>query len=975
MDDLGRQYGRLYLSGRSDRINQLAHISLLDGKNNAYLGLYAGASRPLAGGNNTFVGSYSGANASSEAGVFVGLGSGRRATRIKETCFLGYKSGELAERVESSVCIGAFSGRKMTRANCNTLLGYQAGANLISGSRNVIIGTYAAANQFNAHDNVCIGYRSGYKNTIGANNCYIGTNSGFAAYNGVENTCIGVGSGEELYSGTKNVLCGFAAGSRIAAASNCIAIGTRAMQFFSEGDTNTCLGTQTGRYFSGNNNTILGGYSVGNGIGNFNSVIGSRSMNRRNGGRVDINRCVVVGENVVFDVPVQQKTLTYADATVSSLLTPDPNANVVSLGAVLYAVDTDPVGDVLLPNERMTKLTGVLATTGSGTYDISWSNEIDQVTSYSLLYTPYKVTVTTTGNIALYVDGSVVNSETFTPTDLLDFEIHQTSDPAALSVSYRTAVAGTYDSFSAPGDIVLPGTFTASAPDVLVSLNIATVEVTDAHGVPVGGQIYISGSVTEAFNGQWTIAGVPTPESFTIDITSEGLSDGSYPAGTEMKVYLTRPRPSSNVSVFEPPLSYTQFTATGNAMTVTGMAVTFNQRVDSEFVTNSILGPSSTDGHTYQGPAGSANAMNANIQYKQLEFANGGYSAARYTIGSRNTLLQTSGTFKLYPSANIDFGVEWLTSCKLSCKVHSNVFDIQAITLGNTSSTLAEISDVQVSTVNGNIVGNTIPLELDAILATDEQWVTVSLDESIASDTSQLQFTIRAMGGVEGWLQNQILPTVTEYVTVSLKDTISPDPNGASIQFYANAYTILRDISVYNERYRDTPVFANVIYLGSDHAIDEEIDRESVWITSLGASRVLRANISEFRIFPTVTHANAVSCNGVVVTETGPQFSMTVHGSYTIDQVPELIGGNALHVMGKAVFEESVEISNVLTANVDGFTISSANVTVTGAAVFQDAVELNGAVTGGNVIPISMIDGLQAVLDDFQARIEALEAA
>ena len=938
-DSLGRQYGRLYLSGRSDRVNQLAHVSLVDGKGNAYLGLYAGAQRPLAGGNNTYVGTYSGANASAEASVFLGLGSGRRATRIRETCFIGYKAGELSERVESTVCVGAFAGRKMTRANCNAVFGYQAAAELTSGSRNTIIGTFAAFQQFSASDNVVVGHRAGYKNRIGANNCYLGTNSGFAAYNGLENVCVGVRSGEELYAGQKNVLLGYASGSKIADASNCIAIGTRAMQFFSDGDTNTCLGTETARYFSGNNNTILGGYSVGNAIGSNNSVIGSNSMNRRNSGRVEINGCVVLGENVVFDVPVKRSTQTYADATIDSLGTPDPNARSVKLTntdvfdpqtyPVLYLVDTAPVGDPLLPDEYRTEIRGALSLVEFGTYAIGWGMQVDNLPAYDVVYKPYEVVYTlSSSTLTLTIDGApageVSNIDSASIDEVLDIAIIQTSDPPALTIQYRAGYSGPYSQFEANADVVLPGAYVElGEADALVdSSSIVTVELAAVHGLFPGAQIEIHQSSVAAMNATWTLLGVPSVTSFTIDAAGAVDPGGAIVLGAQTRVFISRARDipaaalafdigganvvtvtgshgllkgqsffladtetgvdgvytttssAGNVATFtvpgidtigsnahvriallEPTHSYVEFSATGVAKQVTDMRVTINQRADAEFVTNTIAGPSLTDGHQHVGPAGSLQLMNANIRNKQLEFSEDGLSFAKYSIGSLNTLLQARGSFKLDQTASIDFGFEWLASQKLSCVLANEELSL-VVSNGFTSSvlTLAEVSPANVSTTHGNISGNSLPMDLANVFATDEQWATLAISEEIAADVSQLAFSVHVHGGPAGWFDARLQPEVTEYISVNLEDIVSPDPSGATLRYYANAYTILKDVHIYNERFRDTPVFSNVIYLGSDHVIDQEADRQDVWITSLGDSRILRANTDEFRVFSNTLH-------------------------------------------------------------------------------------------------------------------------
>ena len=378
---------KLVLSGKLD--SGIDGLSLTGGKNNTYVGLGAGASASL-GGNNTFVGAYSGANATAESSVFLGVRSGRVAQLAKESVFIGYRSGERAERVDSSICIGPYSGQKMKRANNNTILGYQAGAELTSGSRNTIVGSFAAFQQFNGHDNVCIGHRAGYRNQIGANNCYVGTNSGFAAVSGFENVCLGVGSGQFLASGTKNVLCGFLAGNAISNASNCIAIGTRTMEFFTNGDTNTCLGAFTAQKFTGNNNTILGGYTASNASGDYNTVVGSRSMNRRNNWRVDLESSVVVGENVQFDIPITVQSLRYSNAVIET----DVNARFGT-----FEIDMSPTGDLILPYERyfstgssdepLTMYVGIAGEVNNGYYRVTWGHAVSDFTLKPTRYEIY----------------------------------------------------------------------------------------------------------------------------------------------------------------------------------------------------------------------------------------------------------------------------------------------------------------------------------------------------------------------------------------------------------------------------------------------------------------------------------------------------------------------------------------------------------------------------------------------------------
>ena len=1037
-DSLGRGYGQLYLSGRSDRIAQLGFISLLDGRQNAYIGLYAGSSRP--GGNNTFVGTYSGANASADASVFLGLASGRRATRVKESCFLGYKAGELAERVESSVCVGAYAGRKMTRANCNTLLGHQAGAELTSGSRNTIIGSYAAFQQFNANDNVCVGHRSGYKNQIGSNNVYVGSNAGFAAYAGVENVCLGVLSGEQLYAGEKNVLVGYAAGSRIADASNCIAIGTRAMQYFSSGDTNTCLGTQTARSFSGNNNTILGGYSVQNASGNNNSVIGSNSLNRRNAGPVEIDGCVVLGERVTFDVPVRTVAFTYADTIVGAELTPDPTANVIVLanatpgtGTFVIPLDTAPVGDPLLPDEFRFALGDVttpivLDCVSTGSYIFTWGIEIAGLPTYSITGpTRYALTFEISGGgsvtLTLRIDGEItgVLGPFVSASRYRGLSVSSTSGSGmGLSISYHDgALLETYDETTVivPGAFVFPLEF-----DALVdNASIVTIEVASAHLVPIGGRIHIRDSGNELLDRVWTVVDVPSADSLCIDADGVIPPGGALILSQSTLIYVTRARvytaectysladrivsvtgphglhkndplslsdtvdadgiyvvldtpsptiarfqlassgltlgasPTLTISTFEPSLTYLQVSGTGATKSLRDFVTRIARRSDAEFITGDIVGPYLGDGHAHVGPAGSTNLMNANIRIKQLEFADGGYSYARYTIGNRNTRLVASGSFKVSPLANahVDFGFDWLASCKLSCVLSSGDLDVR-VTKGLAvlvPETLAEISQNVVSTMNGNIQGNSIPLDLANVFLEDEAWVTVGIEETMQTDLAQLRVTIRADGGSAGWKVDLIPPNVTESLIVGLSDVAPPEITGATVRYFANTFMVLRDVNIYNERYRDAPKFENVVYIGSDQVIDNEIDRQDVLIASLGGSqRLLRANIDEFRMYSERAVANTLLLDGIVLVSnlTNP-YTATIHGSFPESELREPIGGQALHVLGNARFETGLDVTGALTA---------ASFSGNGAALTN--------------IPISGVSGLQDALDALQTNINTI---
>lgn len=439
-----------YFTGRGQNVQQLGALKLLDAKNNAVIGLAAGENVQN-GTNNVFVGTRAGANAVADSSVFVGTLAGSDASSIRGSCFLGYRAGQYANYINQSVCIGPYSGQSMIRATDNVLLGYQAGANVVSGSRNVGIGSYAAFKQYNASDNVVIGHNAGYQNQLGSNNCFVGSSSGFSSYDCVENVCLGVSSGEGLYSGVKNVLLGYRAGANIRDSSNCIAIGTNAMEFFWDGDTNTCLGTEVARHFTGVNNTILGGYSTSNGSGNYNTIVGSRSMNRQTLEQVNLSNCVIVGENIQFDIPVRPVTVDIGDFDTipdaqrgndsQTVLFQDASESFDVTRAFLL-INVVPVGDPVLIKERYFALGSEstpieLDTSEEGTYTFRWGTGVTSTNEMlDTIPVQFTVTIGASGDItaSLVVYDTEEHTWTLDPQDTTTVFVEQGFDPPFVRV-------------------------------------------------------------------------------------------------------------------------------------------------------------------------------------------------------------------------------------------------------------------------------------------------------------------------------------------------------------------------------------------------------------------------------------------------------------------------------------------------------------------------------------------------------------
>ena len=844
MSDFG--HGKLSLLGRTDRANQLGFVSLADGRNNAYIGLYAGASRPQAGINNTFVGTFSGSNSVSESSTFLGTASGRRSTRTKETCFIGYRAGELAERVESSVCVGAYSGRKMTRANCNTLVGYQSGAELTSGSRNTIVGAYAAFSQFNAHDNVCIGHRSGYKNTIGSNNCYIGTNSGFAAYQGYDNVALGVKSGEGLTSGKKNVLVGYAAGGNISGASNCIAIGTQAMEFFFNGDTNTCVGTQAAKRFTGMNNTILGGYSTSNASGNYNTIIGSRSMNRKTGDRVALSNCVIIGENIQFDIPVRIVTAYAKDMDVipdSQIGNPDPNTMILSTPSRTFiGLNLVPVGDPMLVKERFISLGSfedrvLFDTSYAGRYTVEWGSEVLENNTMALPI-PVRMTfnvpsATQPIQAILEVYDDFVEWWTIENTGTtLDVYLAQEFNPPSIRVVLGDAIDETFSDLSLPGKRIP----IQRIPEYDSESNMIVFATSDVDFLVPGMEVQINKSSIEALNtivriidiGSMDTDGI-VPLTLNTSVV-EGVSGSDLGNSVELLASRSVSRPvygtieQGSVSMSEPffsgmlfgmltdPMVYVDGTGDVDAgvypitvlskdqgifafdvdapdgdVFVGHVAIgTFESLIVGFQISTSsnTVGPSESDGHVQSG-VGSQSQMDAEINLGYLLFQGGGFEFATYELGSGTTTVDLSGTFEVPLTDDIDFGIRWMGHYDLKC-----VKQDSAVAVSITSTNDDIVTNVlQFSTavfVIGSIETSDFPIDISSILTTSDPQMTVNIVHDTNAETLTLIITFQGGTRFGNRFSPQGAPKKAKLIVTYVP---TPETLGSTVQFYANGVT------------------------------------------------------------------------------------------------------------------------------------------------------------------------------------------
>ena len=252
---------RLYLSGRTDRVNQLAHISLVDGKSNTSVGLNVEYVR---GTNNTVVGAYAGVlDAVSRGVVFVGESAGRKAQRAVDSVAIGSGAMSAAHTTQSSVFIGTDTGRDARRATYCTAVGHASGSKLGTALRTTLIGSLAGQFAVNTVDDTFVGYGSGGR-----------------CRDGARNACLGAFSAHKLESGSENVLIGYSAGANIGTAHQVVGIGPYALENANNSSNVIAIGSGAGRFAANAENSLFVGTEAGTSSdGGFNVYVGPLAGN------------------------------------------------------------------------------------------------------------------------------------------------------------------------------------------------------------------------------------------------------------------------------------------------------------------------------------------------------------------------------------------------------------------------------------------------------------------------------------------------------------------------------------------------------------------------------------------------------------------------------------------------------------------------------------------------------------------------
>ena len=363
MDSAGYRQ-QFNLAGRTDRVQQLSHVSLADGADNTLLGLEAGAK--VTGNTNTFVGSrVARVAAYSSNNVVVGARAAEYlGSRTHDNVILGHLAGQQIVYSESNVLVGAEAGRYVQRSVLCTLVGFRAGGEMASGARNTFVGAQSGYYSYNNSDNVFVGDRAGMNNRVGNRNTFIGTGAGISATRGNDSVLIGYYAGATLMDADGSTIVGQGAGSNASGGYNtllgsgvaeeldgnaCVIVGYRAAAHAAgnntvyvgafagnamrasetvavgyealaggEGQYITVVGASAASSLHGNNNTIAGSHAWQMARGDYNSVVGSRSflldaalypgVALPANLTVTLSNCVVIGEDISLDLKKNETT-------------------------------------------------------------------------------------------------------------------------------------------------------------------------------------------------------------------------------------------------------------------------------------------------------------------------------------------------------------------------------------------------------------------------------------------------------------------------------------------------------------------------------------------------------------------------------------------------------------------------------------------------------------------------------------------
>ena len=782
-----RASSRLYLPGTTDRLSQLLYISVADGGNNSTMG-YNAASRVLKGTDNVFVGADVAELARSMSRVIlIGSGASKYSDRFRDTVGIGSRVLERSTDIVTSVVVGARAGRNMRSTEQSVAIGYKAMENLRDGSFDVAIGSGAASDAINVGNVVFVGAFAGQSATD-VNNA----------------TAVGYRAGDGFANVGNVVVVGFDAGKNMR-----------------NGGDSVVVGAAAGRTFEGSFNTVIGAGCAGNAIAQYSTVVGSRSMNRRDAGQVSLRNCVVVGENVQFDNPIETVTLRIVDAVYSSITGrfgdathpfPDEYVSFSPDGGLVFPIEESRFSALDDAERSFDAFFALRLPFAASTYTFSWNAEIDD--AFAVVEPPfYRVVVTSTSlsstrmqsNVSVVIGGVVT--------------------------SYKLYAA------TFPNNITDPA-------------NYPYFDVRVTQAFDISSSIRVEGSMYQR--------GIP----IAIDATTPVLVDPSgQVAGGLSTTFVTY---SASIDD-HPPVSYAVLRAQDVGGETAAYAIMqHSRRVDNlrTFVSVPIGSFETTSGATIR-------EFVPGFPEIVLVDAPGrtGLVQAAYQLGQLNVSIDTSSSFVIPPNTDGEFGLrlfEWYT---LRCTVRDGGTGFGMRVAGPSDELVFAASDTELVAADGvdvQLFGEpeTIPIVLgDIRAATDEVFVQVRVQWEIDTPETGIVVTLTFLGYDSGTYEVRVPPRIQRSLRFVLRDPGVPSTDALSganrdVVVYADATSgvwTVRDINVQGFEIRPTPEFENCVFLGSNFTVENLQDRSNVFLLSLGSSKTL------MRGTPTTLEINASS--------------------------------------------------------------------------------------------------------------------
>ena len=388
--------GKLYFPGSSDRIDQLQYISVIDGKQNTYLGQDCGNKFP--GELNVFSGYQSGQDSRQVmTSVFSGAKSGQNAQRLTDTVLVGHEAGQSSSDSNSNVLIGAYAGRELQRSRFNVAVGHRSMASLVSGVQNTAVGAYAATSASSLANSVTIGFYSG-EHLRGSNSTYIGAFSGSNARS-YDATVIGFQSGQHLVgnavtamgksvlgngsSVNDSVAIGTYVGENLINSGNVVAIGSEAMRT-AVGATNVvAIGSRVAYHALDIDGTVILGYrgaesviKMRNGVGIGYDVLGDAI-----GTIID---CVILGSSAAYKVSGVMGTSVVVGHTAAFQMESMYDSTIIGCGAGSAATMFE--GVTAIGSRAMESTVNADFSTAVGTYCFGGSSSTGTYNSFMGYY-------------------------------------------------------------------------------------------------------------------------------------------------------------------------------------------------------------------------------------------------------------------------------------------------------------------------------------------------------------------------------------------------------------------------------------------------------------------------------------------------------------------------------------------------------------------------------------------------------------